>query len=151
MVIFDDTTAKRMTLIVIWIFVLFHYVYADIGMLAHVLSRPHLLELFQSGRYGGAQMTDAFMLAAAVFMEIPIAMILLSWVLPASAARIVNIAGGVILTGVIGAIFVVTARVRALAFYNLFQAIEIIATSAITVLALRWRVATDRGDQAKRT
>ncbi len=129
----------KLTLSIFWAFVLFNYVYADIGTFAYILMHPALFEKFQTGTFGSAHIGKEFMLAASVFMEIPIAMVLLSWVLPHGLNRWANILSGAIMTGVIIFTLVGTLRVPDMSFYVFFQVIEILSTLAIVWIALTWR------------
>jgi hypothetical protein len=129
----------RLTLSLLWTFVLFNYVYADIGSFAYVMMHPAVFDQFQSRNFGSLRMTDEFMLAAAVFMEIPIAMVIVSWLAPRGWNRIANVAVGLLMTAVISFILATTIRSPAMAFYNLFQSIEIASTAIIAWIALRWR------------
>lgn len=130
----------RLTLSIAWSFVLFNYIYADFGTFAVILMRPELFEKFQSGRFGSVHFSDGFMLAAAVLMEIPIAMVLLSWILNRSANRWANIVAGSTMTLVILFTLLGAGKVPPLNFYTLFQLIEIAATAGIVRYAWTWRV-----------
>jgi hypothetical protein len=82
------------------------------------------------------------MLGSAVLMEIPIAMILASRVLPFRANRLANIVAGAFLTLVNGFLtFVpplVGARTPALPEYLFFATIETVCTSVIVWQAWTW-------------
>lgn len=130
---------RKLTLSMMWIFVLFNYVYADFGTFATILMRPELFARFQAGNFGSVHFSDWFMLAAAALMEIPIAMVLLSWLLAPKANRRANIAAGTLMTLVILFTLFGAGRVPPANFYTFFQVIEIAATSAIAWLAWRWR------------
>ena len=67
----DNMKVKLSTL---WIFVMFNYLYADVM----ALMDPVLLNQFLTGTINGLTINEAFLLGAAVLMEIPIAMVLLS-------------------------------------------------------------------------
>jgi hypothetical protein len=129
----------KLTLSIFWTMVLFNYVYADIFTFVHILIHPPLFEKFQAGSFGSGHLTKEFMLAAAAFMEIPIAMVLLSWVLPYGLNRAANILSGLVMTGVIIFTLVWTLGKPEMAFYALFEVIEILSTSAIVWIALTWR------------
>jgi hypothetical protein len=135
----DRARDRKLTLAMLWIFVLFNYVYADFGTFALILMRPDMLERFQSGQFGSVHFTGWFMLAAAALMEIPIAMVLLSWLLDDRNNRRANIAAGTLMTLVILFTLLGAGRVPPLDFYTFFQVIEIAATAAIVRLAWRWR------------
>ncbi|MCE1254335.1 MAG: DUF6326 family protein, partial [Anaerolineae bacterium] len=65
---------KQIKFAAMWIFVMFNYLYCDLMGLMD----PVLLNQFITGRVGGIEFTPVFLLGAAILMEIPMAMILLS-------------------------------------------------------------------------
>lgn len=134
----DDRNVAQ-TLAMLWIFTLFNYVYADIGTIFVIFTRPELLERLQSGRFGSFHLTEGFVLAGAVMMEICIAMIPLSWKLPRRANRIANIAAGALFTLIIATILLASGRVPPFNFYTFFQLVEIGSTAAIVWIAWRWQ------------
>lgn len=138
----DAERDKRLTLSLLWVFVLFNYVYADFGTFATILMQPDLFARFQAGNFGSVHFTKWFMLAAAALMEIPIAMVLLSWLLGRRPNCLANIVAGTIMTLVILFTLFGAGRMPPLNFYSFYQAIEIAATAAIVGYAWRWRAAT---------
>jgi hypothetical protein len=74
----------------IWIFVLFNIAFRDI----HEILRPGFLEEVMTGTVNGVQMTEGFLLLGGMMLEIPIAMVLLSRVLPYRVNRWANIIAG---------------------------------------------------------
>jgi hypothetical protein len=134
-----NSTHVRATLALAWSFVLFNYIYADIGTFAVILMRADLLARFQGGAFGSVHLTKSFMLAAAVLMEIPIGMVLLSWILSYRANRIANILAGALMTLVILFTLFGAGTVPQINFYTLYEVIEIAATAAIVWYAWRWR------------
>jgi hypothetical protein len=142
-----DSDPKRVgeTLTMLWIFVLFNYVYADIGTVFIIFTRPDLLERIQSGRFGSFQLTQGFLLGGAILMEICIAMIPLSWKLPRGPNRIANILVGTLFTAVILMTLLASGKVPPLNFYTFFQVIEICSTAAIVAIAWRWRAEPTAG------
>ena len=131
-----------MVLSTLWIFVMFNYLYADVmGLMDASLLRQYL-----AGRVQSLDITPAFLLAAAVLMEIPIAMTLLSRVLPFRANRRANMGAGTIKTVVVAlTLFIGTPTI----YYAFFAMIEIACTIGIVVLAWRWR-APERLDEPLR-
>jgi hypothetical protein len=121
---------KRALLSTLWIFVVFNYLYCDIVSLMD----STLLKQYLTGVIRGTELTHTFLLLAGILMEIPIAMILLSRLLPHRLNRYANIAAAIIMTGVQAAtVFVATTT-----YYLFFSAIEITCTLAIFLIALRW-------------
>lgn len=86
------TMERKANLSTIWIFVLLNVLFRDI----HELFRPGLLEEMLTGTVNGVQITEGVMLAAAISLEIPIAMVILSRVLEYRFNRWANIIAAVI-------------------------------------------------------
>lgn len=118
----------------LWIFALLNYLYADVIALWALLGAspadtPHLGESALAG--------------AAILMEIPIAMILFSRLLPLRANRLANIIAAGIVTVVNGFLTFVPPLVGlgkppALPEYLFFATIETICTAAIFWQAWTW-------------
>ena len=126
----------KLTLSIAWCFVLFNYIYADFGFFAKILMKPELVERFQS--MGALYFSDWLMLALAAMMEIPVAMVLLSWTLGSKASRLANMVAGIIMTAVIMVTLFGALRIPPLDFYTFFQLVEIAATAGITIYAWKW-------------
>jgi hypothetical protein len=119
---------------ILWIFALFNYLYADVIALWALLGSPpadtpHLGQLALAG--------------SAVLMEIPIAMILASRLLPLRANRLANIIAGSIVTLVNGFLTYIPplvgwGRPPALPEYLFFATIETVCTVAIVWQAWTW-------------
>jgi len=96
---------------------------------------PVYLKRLMTGVAGGIQITQGFLLGAAILVEIPIAMVLLSRILKYRASRWANIIAGTIMTAVqILTLFVGTPTI----YYVFFSAIEITCTALIVWYAWRW-------------
>ncbi len=122
---------KKSLLSTIWIFAVLNYLYCDVLSLMD----PGLLNQYLAGSVNGMKLDQAFLFAAGVLMEISISMVLLSRLLPYRINRWANIAAGAITTAVqIGTLFVGPSY-----YYIFFSVFEIMATSSIVVLAIRWR------------
>ena len=127
-------TKERLSLF--WLFALLNYLYADVLALwaivgsLNVAAPPHLPPWALAG--------------SAVLMEIPIAMILASRLLPFRANRLANIIAGSILTLVNGFLTYVPplfwpgSRTPALPEYLFFATIETVCTSVIIWQAWTW-------------
>lgn len=125
------TEYMKVKLSVLWIFVMFNYIYADILTL---MDSSVLAEIL-TGFTGGLEITQGFLLGAAILMEIPIAMVILSLVLKYKANRWANIIAGTIKTvAVFLSMFVGTPAL----YYIFFGSIEIVFTSLIVWLAWTW-------------
>jgi hypothetical protein len=90
---------RKVILSTLWVFAMFNYIYADIMTIWFnpVLQKNAAQELL-SGHIGSLQITQGFVLAAAVLMETAIAMVLLSRVLPYQVNRWANIIVGIVNT-----------------------------------------------------
>src|SRR5580692_2852971 len=125
-------TKERLSLF--WIFALLNYLYADVVALFAIVGSPNLAD--------APHLPPWALLGSAVLMEIPIAMIVASRLLPFRANRLANIVAGAILTLVNGFLtFVpplVGARTPALPEYVFFATIEPVCTSVIIWQAWTW-------------
>lgn len=116
----------------LWIFVMFNYIYCDILGLMDA----NILKQFLTGSVDGMEITQGFLFAGAILMEIPIVMILLSRFLKYKANRIANIIAGSIKTvAMLLTMFVGTPTL----YYLFFGSIEIACTSYIIWLAWNWK------------
>jgi hypothetical protein len=125
-------TKERLSLF--WIFVLLNYLYADVVALFAIVGSPNLVDAPHLPRWA--------LLGSAVLMEIPIAMIVASRLLPFRANRLANIIAGAILTLINGGLTfippLVGARTPALPEYLFFATIETVCTSVIVWQAWTW-------------
>ena len=109
-----------------------NYIYCDV--LSHM--EPAVLKELITGTLGSIQVTQSFLLAAAIFMEIPFAMIILSRVLNYRANRWVNIIAGVFMAASqIGTMNMGTPPTLHYLFYS---AIEIACNLFIVWFAWKW-------------
>ena len=123
-----DMKVKLSTL---WIFVMFNYIYADIL----TLMDPAVLKEIVTGTVGGLEMTQGFLLGAAILMETAIVMVVLSRVLKYRANRWANIIAGIIHTAAVFlSLFVGTPAM----YYTFFATIEIACTLLIVWYAWKW-------------
>ena len=126
----EDMKVKLSTL---WVFATFNYLYADVM----ALMDPEILGgLITGNAKGGIQMTQGLLLGAAVLMEIPIAMVLLSRVLKYRANRWANIIAGTVKTAAILSSMFVGATPAL--YYIFFGTIEIVCTFLIVWYAWKW-------------
>ena len=125
-------TKERLSLF--WVFVLLNYLYADVVALFAIVDSPNLSD--------APHLPPWALLGSAVLMEIPIAMIVASRLLPFRANRLTNIIAGSILT-LINAFLtfvppLVGARTPALPEYLFFATIETVCTSVVVWEAWTW-------------
>ena len=125
-------TKERLSLF--WIFALLNYLYADVVALFAIVGLPNLAD--------APHLPPWALLGSAVLMEIPIAMIVASRLLPFRANRLANIIAGTLLTLINGVLtFVpplVGAQTPALPEYLFFATIETVCTSVIVWQAWTW-------------
>jgi hypothetical protein len=125
---------ERLSLL--WIFALLNYLYADVVALFAVVGA-------RNPAHEAPHLSQLALLGSAVFMEIPIAMIVASRLLPFRVNRTANIIAAGILTLVNGAVtFVVPPIIGgwppAYPAYLFFGTIETVCTVAIIWLAWTW-------------
>ncbi len=131
----DETTKTKDTNVIfstLWIFATFNYLYCDIlGFFD-----ADILNKLLTGHMGSIQLTQGFLLASSVLMEIPISMIVLSRVLKYTVNRWVNIIAATIMTVVqISSLFSGTTPT---VYYIFFSLIEISCTLYIAWHAWKW-------------
>jgi hypothetical protein len=119
-----------------WLFALLNYLYADVVALFAVVGARNLAA-------EAPHLSQWALLGSAVFMEIPIAMIVASRLLPFRANRLTNIIAGIVLTLVNGSVTFVVPLVTVLrppAFpeYLFFGTIETVCTLVIIWQAWTW-------------
>ena len=127
-------TKERLS--VLWIFALSNYLYADVIALFDIVGSRNPFE----------PLAPWALMGSAVLMEIPIAMILASRLLPFRANRLANIIAGGIVTLVNGFLTFVPplagwGRPPAFAEYLFFATIETVCTSVIIWQAWTWSAA----------
>jgi hypothetical protein len=124
-------TKERLS--VLWIFTLLNYLYADVVALFAIAGTQNSFE----------PLSPWALMASAVLMEIPIAMILACRLLPFRANRLANIIAGAIVTLVNGFLTFVPplagwGKPPAFPEYLFFATIETVATSVIIWQAWTW-------------
>lgn len=122
---------RTIILSTLWIFVTLNYLYCDlIGLMD-----SNLLKQYITGTVEGMEINESFLLVAAILMEIPIAMVLLSRTLSYKYNRYANIIAGSIKSFVmIATLFVGIPTI----YYIFFAGIEILTTLFIVWYAWSW-------------
>ena len=122
---------RKVILSTLWIFVTLNYLYCDvIGLMDSELLKQYITAIVN-----GLELNETFLLAGAIMIEIPIAMVLLSRILNYQANRWANIIAGFIKTFImILTMFVGTPT----SYYLFFGIIEIATTSFIVWYAWKW-------------
>ncbi|MGB3493433.1 MAG: DUF6326 family protein [Elainellaceae cyanobacterium] len=121
-----ETKAKLSTL---WMFYLFNTIFRDI----HEFIEPGFVEQMMTGTFNGIQITEQLLLLGGFVAEVPIAMVLLSRLLPYGANRWANIIAAVIIL----AVEINNGTTDLDDTFHMF--IEIAALSFIVWSAWRWR------------
>lgn len=122
----------KVILSTLWIFVTVNYVFCDVV----TLMNPDDLKQILTGTVGNVQMNQQFLLGAAIMMEIPFAMILLSRLLKYKENRWANIIAGLIMTLIqISSLF---AGSKLSLHYIFYSIIEIACTLFIVWYASKW-------------
>jgi len=136
-------TDRRVRIATLWVVVMFNILAADI--LSFI--QPGFLAEAMTGYAGEVQITSEFLLIAAVLLEIPIAMIFLSRVLPHRSMRLANLGAVVITTA-----FVIFGGSLSL-HYIFLVTMEVVAMLLIAWYTLTWRpsdrAASDRAVLAR--
>ncbi|HEV8049978.1 MAG TPA: DUF6326 family protein [Thermoplasmata archaeon] len=122
---------RKSLLSTLWLFAVLNFVYCDvITLYDHVFIQ----------QASSIQYTQSFLLGAAVLVEIPIVMVLLSRVLKYPTNRWVNVLAGALMTGIQAVtLFVGTPT----PYYVFFSVIEIATTATIVWFAWMWRVCAE--------
>ena len=134
-----EVVGIRARLSAAWVFVMLNMVFADILS----FMSPGALQQVLSGTAEGIQITPAFLLVAAAIAEVPIAMVLLSLLLPQRTARWANIAGAVV------TVVYVIGLGSATPHYVFIAALETIGCLAIAWWSWTWRPADRRAPSAR--
>lgn len=94
-----DLLQTKLTIAALWIVVLFNMLFRDL----HEFARAGFLEELIDMTSNGASISEGLLLGAALFLQIPIAMIALTYILPTKANRWANlIAAMVTLAMIVG-------------------------------------------------
>lgn len=112
---------KRALLSSLWAFASLNYLYCDVvGLMDSTMLNQYL-----SGTVGGMQMSEGFLLAATILMQVPLSMVFLTNLLDLKIARVANVAAGLFMT----AIQTATLFTGKPTSYYLFSSIVEIATT----------------------
>jgi len=118
----------------LWIYLTVNYIYCDVFSL-HLAKT---LEKLLSGNVGSMMITEEFLLAFSVIMQIPMIMILLSKLLTFRLNKYSNIVAGIITTSV----QMYTVTMGGTLHYMFFSFFEICTGLFIIYLAVTWRQET---------
>ncbi len=110
----------------LWLFAMLTYTYGDV------------VTLMDPVKHGTIELTEGFLLGGAIFMMIPLTMVLLSRILNYRASRLASIIAGAIMTAALPVTLFVA---KPTTYYVFFTVIEIVTTALIVWFAWKWRVA----------
>ena len=133
-IVHTEVVGTRARLSAAWVFVMLNMIFADILS----FMSPGALQQMLAGDADGIQITPGFLLVAAVVAEVPIAMVLLSLLLPQRAARRANLAAAAI------TVVYVIGLGSATPHYVFIAALEALGCLAIAWWAWSWRPAERR-------
>lgn len=118
----------------LWVFMIVNYLYCDVVSLFDPTVLRNIVAEHPAA--GAVQMTPETLLAAALLMEIPMAMIMVSRVAARSVSRWANVVAAAFMIVVqVGSLFVGTPA----AYYVFFSLIEVGSLAVIAAIALRWQ------------
>jgi hypothetical protein len=118
----------------LWLFATLNFLYCD---LVGLMNPPDLAG-FLAGEIGGIRVTESFLLAASVLMQVPMSTVLVVRVAPWRVARVWAIAAAVVMTLVHAGTFFMGSGVTS--FYAMFSVTEIGAVLVAAWVAWRHRV-----------
>ena len=119
----------------LWLFAILNYLYCDVLSMHESAYLQGLL----TGKAGGIEFTQTFLLLAGVLMSVPIGAVLISRIAPHLVARWVSVAAGVFMTVV--QVCSLTVGSTPTPLYIYFSIIEISTTAFIAWYALtRWKI-----------
>jgi len=122
---------RKVVLSTLWIFVTLNYLYCDLMGLMD----SGLLKQYVTGKVNGMEINENFLFAAALLMEIPIIMVLLSRILNYQANRWANLIAAAIKT----IVMIITLFVgQPTHYYLFFASVEIATTLFIIWYAWTW-------------
>ena len=87
-----DQLEKRALLSALWLFVLLNLIFRDI----HEIVKAEFLTDALNGIYNGREVTEAMFLLGGIIVEVPVAMMLMAWILPTRANRRANVTTAVL-------------------------------------------------------
>ncbi len=128
----------KIRLSMLWVFAMFNYIYADVFTLIDPMSQQEI----KTGQVGPLQISQGFLLGAAVLMETAIAMVVLSRVLAYKANRWANIIIGILHTASVVASLFVGGTTPA-SYYLFFATVEVACTVLIVWFAWSWKHANE--------
>lgn len=124
-----ESIDRKVVISSLWIVVMLNMIFADILS----LMIPGALTELMTGTVDGVTLSAELMLVAAIILEIPIMMVLLSRLLKYKTNRILNIVASIITI-----VFVIGGGSLDL-HYIFFATVEVICMISIIIIAFKWR------------
>ena len=137
------TSNEKVWLSTLWVFLTANYIYCDV----FTLMNPEDLKQLLTGGTGQIHITQSFLLAFAIIMEIPLAMIVLSRLLNYGVNRVVNISAAIIMT-VIQVWSLISGGSTPTLHYIFFSIVEIACLVFIAIYAWKWQNTDSKQDIA---
>lgn len=129
-----DQLEKRALLSALWLFVLLNLIFRDI----HEIVKAEFLTDALNAIYNGREVTEAMFLLGGIIVEVPIAMMLMTWILPLRANRWANL-----ITAALFALAVIATVPGDLDDY-FHTGLELIALATIVWRAWSWERSTSQ-------
>jgi Family of unknown function (DUF6326) len=133
-IVHTEPVGIRARLSAAWVFVMLNMIFADILS----FMSPGALQQVLAGTADGLQITPGFLLVAAVVAEVPIAMVVLSLLLPQPVARWANLAAALVTVAYVLGLGSATPH------YVFIAALETLGCLAIVRWSWTWRPAERR-------
>jgi hypothetical protein len=126
----DVAVPVKLKLSALWTATLFLFAYGDI----FTVYRAEKVREILGGEIGGIEVTEAFLLAASVYVAIPSLMVFLSLVLRPGVSRRANVAAGVVY-----ALTIIASAIGEGSAYSIFLTVlEVALVLLISWLAWNW-------------
>ncbi len=124
----------------LWIYLSLNYIYCDhLGIM-----EPEVVKGLNVGQIGAIQVTQSFLIAAALVLQIPFVMVVLSQVLNYRANRWANFVAAVLMISVqLGTIGMGTSPSSVYIFYSI---IEVIVNTLIIWIAWNWKMTSAQNE-----
>jgi len=133
----DPKINVKIKLSALWVTLMFFYLYNDV----FTFFQPGIIEEIVAGEVAGFQITQVFLLGAAILMAIPIFMVFLSLTLKAKANRWANIILGIFHVVVLLTTLLVPGALWA--YYALYMIVEAVLIALIVWYAWKWPTQED--------
>lgn len=121
----DHQTNSRITLVLLWVTVLFNMIFADIFSIIVEIVNGDIIEIHLD--------VLTMMAIAGIITNIPILMVLLSWTLPYKLNRRVNI-----MASILTILYIIGGGIL-LPHYLVMGSVEVILLTIVIVTAIKWK------------